>query len=280
MHTLPRRIPRELLAALEGHLDHHFGRVALLEHALTHSSYANEFGLGQEHNERQEFLGDAVLELCVSWELFRRFPQAREGDLTRLRSSLVSTASFARMARRTGIDKLLRLGRGEEAQGGRSRDTVLSDAFEAVMAAVYEDGGFDAACRSVAAVFAGLWPGTADACMKERDPKTKLQELVQHLFAGERPVYTQVGESGPGHARTFTVSVALPDGRRFVAGNTSCKKAEQCAAAIALEALEKGQGQGGAQDVAPSQAKAPAQGRVQAQEKDPAQEAAPAPAKD
>ena len=225
------------LEKLERCLGHTFRNVALLERALTHSSYANEFGLGQAHNERQEFLGDAVLELCVSWELYTRFPDAREGDLTRLRSSLVSTSSFANMARRTGIDLLLFLGRGEESQGGRSRDSVLSDVFEAVLAAVYEDGGFDAARCAVSRIFDGAWPETPRDAVKERDPKTLLQEKVQHLFAGERPLYAHVDAVGPGHARIFTESVTLPDGRRFTAEGTSCKRAEQAAAAMALDAL-------------------------------------------
>ena len=137
-------VDKKKLNELETKLGYHFRNVELLERALTHTSYANEQGLNAAHNERQEFLGDAVMELCVSAELFRRFPDTREGDLTRLRSSLVSTHSFANFARQTGIDRLLFLGRGEEAQGGRTRDTNLSDVFEAVMAAIYQDGGFEA----------------------------------------------------------------------------------------------------------------------------------------
>ena len=114
------------LERIERILDYHFSRPERVALALTHSSWANEHGLGQAHNERLEFLGDAVLELCISWELFTRFPQAREGDMTRVRSQLVGTTSLAQRARETGIDQLLRLGRGEEQQGGRSRDAVLS----------------------------------------------------------------------------------------------------------------------------------------------------------
>ena len=126
-------------------LGHSFARRELLDLALTHSSWANEYSCGQEHNERQEFLGDAVLELCVSWEIYKRFPSAREGELTKMRSNLVSAVSLAERARDLGLDVLLKLGRGEENQGGRKRDAVLSDALEAVLAAVYEDGGFAAA---------------------------------------------------------------------------------------------------------------------------------------
>ena len=222
---------------LEEVLDYHFRNRALIERALTHSSYANECGLGQGHNERQEFLGDAVLELCVSWELYRRFPNTREGDLTRLRSCLVNTQSFANRAREIGLDRMLLLGRGEDSQGGRKRDSVLSDVFEAVLAAVYEDGGFEEVQRCVSRLFAGVWPENPEEGKKEQDHKTCLQEKVQHLFNGERPVYTQIAVTGPSHARQFTVEVRLPDGSRFEAEGTSCKKAEQGAAARALAAL-------------------------------------------
>ncbi len=244
MKNLPTLREEDVLR-LEQVLGHRFRNRALLERALTHSSYANEFGLGAAHNERQEFLGDAVLELCVSWELYTRFPGTREGDLTRLRSGLVNTQSFAQRAREVGADRLLRLGRGEEGQGGRSRDSVLSDVFEAVIGAVYEDGGFDAARGAVSRIFRDLWPCDPGEGRKELDYKTHLQECVQHLFGGDRPVYSQVSVTGPSHARQFTMSVRLPDGRTFEAGGTSCKKAEQGAAALALADLQRGAGNGG-----------------------------------
>lgn len=236
-------VNRKDLQDLEANLGYHFVNVELLERALTHTSYANEQGLNAAHNERQEFLGDAVMELCVSAELFRRFPDTREGDLTRLRSSLVSTHSFANFARQTGIDRMLFLGRGEEAQGGRTRDTNLSDVFEAVMAAIYQDGGYAACQKSVARIFEGHWPKSPNEAKKERDHKTALQECVQHRFGGERPYYKLQGAVGPSHARTFTSSVVLPGGREFTAEGTSVKKSEQNAAALALEwlaSLEKG----------------------------------------
>lgn len=237
----PCQLNEDDVLKLEKTLDYHFVNRGLLLRALTHSSYANEYGLESAHNERQEFLGDAVLELCVSWELYKRFPNTREGDLTRLRSSLVNTTSFACRAREIGLDKMLFLGRGEESQGGRKRDSVLSDVFEAVLAAVYEDGGYAAAQHSVATVFSRIWPEDPHEGKKEQDHKTCLQERVQHLFAGDRPVYSQVSVTGPSHARLFTMEVRLPDGRCFTAEGTSCKKAEQAAAAMALEALD-GQG--------------------------------------
>jgi ribonuclease-3 len=145
---------------LERGLGYVFRDAGLLAAALTHSSFANEADGGGPHNERLEFLGDAVLSLCVSSELFARFPGAQEGDLTRLRSRLVNASSLAELARGIGLDRHLRLGRGEENQGGRTRDALLGDAFEAVLGAVYEDGGFASARELVRRLFAEQWPRT------------------------------------------------------------------------------------------------------------------------
>ncbi|MEG6502593.1 MULTISPECIES: ribonuclease III [unclassified Desulfovibrio] len=224
------------LELVKKQLGHGFIRKDLLELALTHSSWANECGPGQEHNERQEFLGDAVLELCVSWELYRRFPSAREGELTKMRSGLVSAVSLAERARSMGLDRLLKLGRGEESQGGRKRDAVLSDALEAVLAAIYEDGGFAAAQEAVARIFAGQWPSRAGDGKASKDYKTRLQEASQQRY-GQAPLYTRVGSHGPEHSKVFEVALRLPDGTEFSASGSSCKKAEQQAACMALEAL-------------------------------------------
>ncbi|MBD5557013.1 MAG: ribonuclease III [Desulfovibrio sp.] len=226
------RMDAEELAA---RLGHRFNRPELLEEALTHSSWANERGAGCAHNERLEFLGDAVLELCVSTELFRRFPKLREGELTRLRAHLVSTVGLAQRARELGLDAHLRLGKGEEQQGGRKRDAILSDALEAVLAAIYEDGGFAAAQDATARIYAGHWPG-ATAAPQARDAKSRLQEAVQHLF-GKMPVYAQEATSGPEHAKHFQARLTLPDGETFAGQGSSMRKAEQDAAACALEAL-------------------------------------------
>ena len=227
--AVPTPDPRTLL----GHV---FARPELLERALTHSSWANEYGAGPEHNERQEFLGDAVLELCVSWELYRRFPDAREGQLTRLRARLVSTTSLAERARALGLDQCIKLGRGEESQGGRERDAVLSDALEAVLAAIYEDGGEVAAKAAVGRLFAQCWPEAPQATVV-KDYKTRLQEASQQRF-GQAPLYTRLGSKGPEHAKTFEVGLRLPDGREFRATGSSCKKADQTAARTALAALQ------------------------------------------
>jgi len=225
-------------AQLESVLGHVFSRRELLDLALTHSSWANECGTEQIHNERLEFLGDAVLELCVSAQLFRRFPDAREGELTKMRAHLVSTVSLAERARKIGLEALLKLGRGEESQGGRHRDSVLSDAFEAVLAAVYEDGGFVAAQEAVARLFDDRWPTVAEKAMP-KDYKTRLQEASQQRF-GEPPLYTRLGSHGPEHAKVFEISLRMPDGVEFTASGSSCKKAEQNAAQQALAALAAG----------------------------------------
>jgi len=228
--------PKTAAKLLEPVLGYTFVKPELLDLALTHSSWANECGMGQNHNERLEFLGDAVLEICVSAQLYRRFPDAREGELTKMRAHLVSTVSLAERARKIGLDTMLKLGRGEESQGGRTRDGVLSDAFEAMLAAVYEDGGFDAAREAVARLFADRWPTAASKTMP-KDYKTRLQEASQQQF-GEAPLYTRLGSNGPEHAKVFEIGVKLPDGREFVATGSSCKKAEQNAAQQALDMLE------------------------------------------
>ncbi len=221
--------------ALQEVLDYEFKQIKLLKLALTHSSFANENKDTDTHNERQEFLGDAVLEVCVSWELFTRFPKAREGHLTKLRSNLVSTKTLAALARELGIDESLSLGRGEEGQGGRARDTVLSDALEAVLGAVFEDGGYPAAHKVIKHIFNSRWPLEMEHS-QHKDYKTRLQETTQSLHK-DRPIYVLTGSHGPEHAKNFDVRLTLPDGQIFFASGPSLKRAEQEAARMALESL-------------------------------------------
>lgn len=235
LHTLDEAVA----ARLEDALGHHFRDRSLLVLALTHSSWANEGGDVRQHNERLEFLGDAVLELAVSHELFARCGQLREGELTRLRAELVSTPSLARRAREMRLGEALFMGRGEERQGGRDRDAVLSDAFEAVLAAVYLDGGFVAAQACVNRIFSSFWPGGGSLNPRHKDFKTQLQEVMQQRYR-QRPVYRLLTSHGPEHAKTFVVAVTLPDGTEFTAEGTSCKKAEQEAAHLALIAAGDG----------------------------------------
>lgn len=224
----------DALEKLQEAISYRFGQVKLLRLALTHSSYANEQGC--VHNERLEFLGDAVLELAVSQELFRRFPEAPEGVLTKMRAKLVSMPSLAGLARSTGLETCVMLGRGEESQGGRGRDSLQSDALEALLGAVFLDGGFAAASRVVLGLFEPLWPDGQDT-PKVRDFKSRLQERTQREHR-ERPVYRLLGSSGPEHHKVFEVELSLPGGRTVKATGQSVKKAEQSAARKALEMLE------------------------------------------
>lgn len=224
-----------MMQRVEEALGYTFKDRVFLATALTHSSYANEHGGSEEHNERLEFLGDAVLELCVSSELFRLFPSAREGDLTRMRARIVSQPFLSEIACHYGLDAVLLLGRGEESQGGRERPSLLSDVFEALLGAVYLDGGFDAAITVVRTAFDGKWPVQQQSGLK-KDCKSLLQEVTQRRFK-ERPVYTLVSSSGPEHAKVFTVQVTLPDNREFTSDGPNLKRAEQIVAGIALSAV-------------------------------------------
>ncbi|MDR0466081.1 MAG: ribonuclease III [Deltaproteobacteria bacterium] len=224
------------LEELERELGHAFRDADLLASALTHSSFAAEAPAGGRHNERLEFLGDAVLSLCVSTELFARFPGAQEGDLTRMRSHLVNASFLAHLARGIGLDRHLRLGRGEENQGGRKRDSMLADAFEAVLGAVFEDGGFAPARELVRRLFEEHWPRTPKGEV-QKDYKTQLQEIIQQKYR-ELPIYTLQAGRGPEHARLFEVRLLLPDGRSFPGEGHSVKRAEQEAARIALLSLQ------------------------------------------
>lgn len=226
-----------MLDQLQKNIHYSFGQVKHLVLALTHSSYTNEHPDFDGHNERLEFLGDAVLELCVSELLYERFGGLREGELTYIRSGLVSQGALARLALELELDKCLRLGRGEEEQGGRRREALVSDAFEAVLGAVFIDGGFEAARGVVRALFTPLLPA-GEGKEKPKDNKSFLQELMQRDFQ-DRPVYTLLGSSGPEHAKLFEVGLVLPDGSSFKASGSSVKRAEQAVAAEALKKFDK-----------------------------------------
>lgn len=223
-------------AELQDCIHHRFAQVKLLETALTHSSFANEQEVNED-NERLEFLGDAVLELCISEEGFKRFPSAAEGQLTRIRSQLVKEHSLAAIARSIKLDKYIRLGRGEELQGGRERDALLADAFEAVLGAVFLDGGFEAARNTILLIFDELWPVQA-VLPETKDYKSRLQEVAQERYR-DRPVYVLAGTSGPEHEKIFEVDVTLPTGDVFRGKGTSVKRAEQESAKCALVFLSE-----------------------------------------
>ena len=226
-----------MLNKLQGDIHYHFRQVKLLETALRHTSAANELGSGVEHNERLEFLGDAVLELCISEELYRRFPHAREGVLTAMRSQLVNQQRLAALSRTIHLNACISLGKGEESQNGREKDTVLSDAVEALLGAVYLDGGIEAAQLTVGHLFEAVWPMLSEQ-PKAKDYKSALQEMTQELFK-DRPMYTLVESRGPEHAKEFFVTMVLPDGTTFESVGASVKRAEQNSAALGIDYLHE-----------------------------------------
>lgn len=225
------------MTALEERLGYSFRNRALLETALTHSSYANENrASGIVCNERLEFLGDSVLGVTVADFLYRHFPDMPEGRMTRLRAELVCEQSLHRVALELHLGDYLRLGKGEEHNGGRGRASILSDAVEAVIAAMYLDAGMETAAEFIHRCL--LDDVRAIETPTFTDYKTSLQELVQR-HSGQVLSYELVGEEGPDHAKTFRVQVCLngdPIGRGI--GRTK-KEAEQTAAANALEALRE-----------------------------------------
>lgn len=219
-------------AALEKKIGYRFKNQAYLRIALTHSSYANEQKSGED-NERQEFLGDAVLSIVISDYLFKRFHMA-EGDLTRIRASLVCEKSLCRFARELGLGQFLLLGKGEEMTGGRDRSSILADAFEALIAAIYLDGGTEAASRFIL-------PYGEHALEDEHpqtftDYKTQLQEIVQQN-PGEQLTYHLSRETGPDHDKRFVVEVKLNSNVIGKGEGRSKKAAEQAAAKEALELM-------------------------------------------
>ena len=214
--------------ALERVLGHTFQDKALLETALTHTSFANEARHGTKHNERLEFLGDSVLSIVVAEYLFTH-SSLPEGDLTRMRASLVCEAALFTFAQKIGLGRWLRLGHGEEMGGGRTRPSVVSDAFEAVIAALYLDGGIDAAR-------AFILPFVTSALTKqsaEEDYKTKLREVVQQN-PSERLRYVVASQTGPDHDKHFVVEVHLNSNCIGSGEGHSKKQAEQAAAKEAL----------------------------------------------
>ena len=230
-------LPSTRCAELEARLGHTFRDPSLCETAMTHTSWLNEAGQpDRSDNERLEFLGDAVLDLVVSDVLMRRFPDRREGDLSRARAALVSENALAQVAVAIDLGRFILLGRGEERTGGRARPSILANTLEALIGAIYIDAGFDTA----AAVAAGLFEGRIEDVDSHArlDYKSRLQERAQALWQ-TAPVYEVVAEDGPDHDKRFEVALSLagrPYGR---AVGRSKKEAEQGAAAAALEALDR-----------------------------------------
>ena len=220
---------------LEETLGYRFQHTELLEQALTHSSYANErLGGALQSNERLEFLGDSILGQVTAEHLYRTHPDLPEGDLTRMRAALVCEESLAQVAGEWDLGEQLKLGRGEDQSGGRGRPSIQADAVEAILAAIYLDGGMDQARRIIHAFILSKEAQTGEG----HDYKTALQELAQRT-PGQAPHYQLVKEEGPDHLKEFWMEVIL-DGKCLGTGKGRSKKeAEQQAARAALEALQE-----------------------------------------
>ncbi|MYB03399.1 MAG: ribonuclease III [Acidimicrobiaceae bacterium] len=213
-------------------LGHRFNDPALLELALTHRSWCAEHS-GSSSNERLEFLGDAVLSLVVTGRLYERFGDWAEGDLAKARASLVNSATLAEVGRSVGLGEQLRLGRGEHVSGGRAKPSILADAVEAVIGAVYLDGGIGAADDAVGRLLGDRLDAVASS-PGHADFKTRLQELAARL--GLDPPSYEVTTSGPAHHRRFRAEVWAGDEAGVGAGSTK-KDAEQRAAEVAYASL-------------------------------------------
>lgn len=228
----------ESINDFEKQIGYVFKDKSLIANALTHSSYANENGIMKKYcNERLEFLGDALVDLIAGEYLYIYLPDCQEGILSKKRAAVVCEQSFAKIAKKITLGEHILLGRGEESSGGRTRASVLADAFEAVIAAIYLDSDFDNAKKWV---LSQLQAALSDVSSGDNDGdfKSALQETVQKGNKG-KVTYELIGEQGPEHAKVFNVCVMI-DGKRIAAGKgTSKKDAEQAAAGEALKIIKK-----------------------------------------
>jgi ribonuclease III len=225
---------KELLADLERALDYRFHRPELLNQALTHKSYVHEQRQPAQHNERLEFLGDAVLGLVISDYCYGRFTALAEGELSKLRASLVNEGNLARIARRLDLGAYLMVGRGEELTGGRAKTSLLADTFEALLAAIY----LDSSLADVYHVVLRCFQDDLNTILDEghKDYKSELQEYTQEKF-GCIPTYIVVRERGPDHEKVFEVELAVRGQLQGFGAGKSKKEAEQAAARKVLEAF-------------------------------------------
>ena len=226
-----------MIKDLEAAIGYKFKNISLLQNALAHSSYANErWHNSLMSNERLEFLGDSILGMCVAEYLYCTFPDRPEGELTRMRADMVCEQTLANVAGRIGLGNHLLLGKGEEQGGGRTRNSILADAVESVIAASFLDGGMDAAKQFIQKFILVEVPVKK---LHNVDYKTSLQELVQQK-KNQVLTYTMVGESGPDHDKHFEVEVCLNGKVVGLGSGSSKKRAEQDAARVAIEALFPG----------------------------------------
>ncbi len=223
---------KEILSEFEQIVGYRFTDLRLLQKALIHSSYAFEQAQVGKNNETLEFLGDAVLDLVIGHILIRRYPELREGDLTKLRAALVNETHLAGMARGIELGRFLCLGKGEDASNGRNKSSILSCGYEAVIGAIFEDGGYETVVAFVERFFLPAIEGKKENLLIA-DAKSRLQEELQEAF-NEAPSYHVDSEEGPSHMKVFSVSV-LFQGEVLGSGTARSKKeAEQRAAASAL----------------------------------------------
>ncbi len=225
----------DIYSEFENIIHYTFKDRKILDKALRHSSYVNEQSdTSLEDNERLEFLGDAVLNLIIGDLLMHRFLHLNEGDLSRMRSSLVNETQLAQLARAIDLGDVIKLGKGEEQTNGREKNSILSDVFEAVIAAVYVDAGFNTAFNFIERLFSTLIDSSINPSLNH-DYKSKLQELSQVKYK-VMPRYTVVHESGPDHDKRFKIQLSINDLTVF--GNGKSKKsAEQNAAGKALDEI-------------------------------------------
>jgi ribonuclease-3 len=231
-----RRKSEEKLLQMEGKIRYHFSDPGILFHALTHSSYANEMRLDKEkNNERLEFLGDAVLELVTSEAVYKEYEKLTEGDLTKLRASIVCEQTLSACARDLNLGDYILLGKGEDSSGGRNRDSILSDTLEAVIGAIYLDGGFTNAKEFIKGFI------LADVKNKDLffDSKTILQEIIQNDNNKQKLRYKLISEEGPDHNKTFTIAVCVGNDEIGCGTGRTKKAAEQEAAYQAIQTLRK-----------------------------------------
>lgn len=227
---------KKRLKEFESLLGYSFKKKEHLKKALTHKSYANERRLpSTEHNERYEYLGDAVLELAISHELMEQFPDRPEGDLSKVRAAVVNESQLANLARAINLGDFLYLGRGEDRTGGREKPSLLSDAFEAVLGAVYLDRGFEKVRDVIRKQFLDVIVESGGTGFV-KDYKTRLQEESQGRFKVV-PKYRLIAQNGPDHRKTFIVHLFIKEELYGVGQGLSKKAAEQDAARQALEKL-------------------------------------------
>jgi len=227
-------VKRENLSELEERINYSFKDKNLLIEALTHSSWAHEGKNSKISNERLEFLGDSVLSLVISEYLYKNRKDLEEGSLSKYRAEIVCEPSLARCAREIGLGNFLLIGKGEEMTGGRERDSLLADAMEALLAAVYLDGGLEVVRNIILDLFRNIIEEVLEGLIY-RDYKTKLQEVVQSMGIG-KITYELVKEIGPDHNKTFITKVRIGDVALGEGYGKSKKEAEQAAA---MEALVK-----------------------------------------